>query len=411
MHIPYLETHRQNAEALYRQRLSWLGLPAVAMTAMLDLERRLRAHVFVLSRCVDSEAEVPGAPAALFAHLAARLSALEAPLRREAAARACDCLAQPGQRAEAAWHALMLFPHADAHAAIEASFLRHPTARAALLEVCAAQDMDLPRSWLDAGDFAQRPVALQAALLRHGARHFPIPGQADRHFAELPEDDDPLLAERHHAALCCALVRGDGDAIRRIHSALVRYDRGAMRFRLLRLLALGGASSAPALLHDALEEDPDTALALLALHGSPAAVEVILDALDEPRHAGAAAEAWAQVSGQTLDSRPRLSLVGSQGAANSAGEMPESAPARALWRLKAPGLRRDDRWQGGERLTPAWLIDQLSSRAGHAGRDQADLLAILLRQPVGIALGGCHGQRCQRLESLRRAPGMSQQHA
>jgi len=420
MHIPYLETHRQNAQALYRQRLSWLQLPAVAMPAMLDLERRLRAHVFVLSRCVEPDAveseapesDVPGQPADLFVHLAARLSALESPLRREAAQRACELLAAPGPRAEAAWYALMLFPHEDARDAIAATFEAVPETRGLLLEICDAHDMDLPRRWLEAPELADQPRALQAALLTHGARRYAVGPEVYQRFCEVPADDtDPIRALVLYGGLWGALVRADREAIRAVHSALVRYNQGEIRARLLRLLALSGASSAPALLRDYLDEAPDVALPLLALHGGRAAVEVILDALDDPRCAEFAARAWAQVTGQPLSSRPRLALVGSGASVNGVGEMPESAPARAWWKLNAPRLREGDRWYEGEPLTPALLIQRMSTRTGYGSADQADLLSLLLRRPVAMALAGCHGVRCSLLQGFDQASGRGQHHA
>jgi hypothetical protein len=410
MDLPLRDTHLESAQALYRQRLGWLALPCVSMQAMLDLEHRLRVHLHVLSRCTDPGAESPDEAPALFVDLAARLCAPDDAVRREAVALGCGKLEQPGPPADAARDALALYAQANAEEALQATFRDAPEARAAVLEILWAQGMALPSRFFEPATLTALPPEVHAAALRHAARN----GEAklavfQPYYLLVAFDDgaDRTPAEVLQAALWGGLLRGDPDAPDAARAALGHENDPAARGALLRLLALVGDPDAVGLLEAHMDYDSEQALHLLALHGTRRAVDVIVGALDDPRHAQAAAEAWRLVSGETLPRRPRLSVVGGPSGESNVGELPEPGPARAAWRLKAPGLRASDRWHGGERLTPRLLVDRLLQEAGAGSVDRLDLLCALLGRPVGLYPAGWHGARAAALRGLDHAPDMS----
>lgn len=403
MDLPCRETHLQSAKALYRQRLGWLDLPVVAMPAMLDLEHRLRVHLHVLSRSVDPDEGEPGEAPDLFVHLAARLAAPDEALRKAAVELACEKLAEPGPMAEAARDALVLFPRAESQEILQAAFREAGEARLALLDIMWAHGMSLPPRFFEPANLTALPPDVHAAALHHAARNPETRRSLFQPYyllVALDDGADRTPPDVLRAALQAGLVLGDPDAPDAARTTLERETDLGARGALLRLLALAGDPGVVGLLKDHIDFDPPEALALLALHGGRRAVQRIVDALDDPRCAQAAAEAWTRVSGETLPRKPRLSVVGAPAAdGGSAGELPEAGPARASWRLKAPGLAGADRWHGGERLSVQGLVDRLQAEAGAQSLDRLDLLAVLLGRPVDLHPRAWHAQR---IEVLRR---------
>ena len=54
------EIHHNAAIVLYQQRANWLQQAGVAMQAMIELEKRLRIHLYVLSYRIDEDEPEPG---------------------------------------------------------------------------------------------------------------------------------------------------------------------------------------------------------------------------------------------------------------------------------------------------------------------------------------------------------------
>ena len=84
----YYETHMSSAQALYRQRLSWMQMDRVDMQSMLHLEFRLRVHLHVLAHAQSRGESEPEAAPDTFVYLASRLSSSDADRKQQAAAQA-----------------------------------------------------------------------------------------------------------------------------------------------------------------------------------------------------------------------------------------------------------------------------------------------------------------------------------
>lgn len=412
--ISHYESHLVAAQSLYRQRLNWLRMDRVDMQSMLQLEYRLRVHLYVLAHELNSNTSEPEAAPETFIYLASRLSSNEVIQQQRAAMQACTWLAEVSARAQGARDALLLFSNPVVHEAMSQAYRHNETLRALLIYILSQQGVHLPQGLITQAELQQHDVLLQAQILYYAANHA-IAGldQFSRHYQPLLVYSDktpehPVLV----AALWGGLVRGDEDAAIALRRAIERETDDIQRMDLLRLAALTGDAEYFPIFDALTQRVPQIAYHFLALQGNHESAEIILQGLSHPRTAEHAEPAWWWISGQTLPNKPRLSVVGEENPdddlEDNVGVMPDAQYAQQWWdkQKKEPALR----YLQGQVLTSARIQSLLTRYAGNISHDLIDLLAIQSRQPVSFSSHTWHDVRMCKLQAMieNLPPAMTQ---
>ncbi len=405
MDVPQLQTHRDTATALWRQRCEWLGRPAIGAEALRRLEHRLHLQLYVLARMPAEEgAAEPEQAEAAFVHLAAGLRA-PVPERREAAAGlAAEWLAgdHPARR-EAAFHALALHPGGETVAATRRLWDEQPDRRALLADIWRIQGADVPRGLLNQGELHTHDGELQAAVLRFSA-DWPEAGLSVFQTYYRPLLDNPFTSSTELPVLAEALrgglLRGDDGAALALRRAIEQQASREAAAPLLRLAALSGEPDFHPVLQQHLQADPAGGCHLLALWGHREAVPDLIEALASPRANEAAAEAWHRLTGQRLPSRPRMQVVGEDAPAETGESIADAEAARQWWQGAESHWPAGERRLHGQPLVPQALLAALETDAGRGAADALDLLGILAGRPVGVVPAAWMQQRADLLAAF-----------
>lgn len=411
MYVPLLETHRNSAVALIRQRAGWLEQPWLGAHSMATLEQRLRIHLHVLSNVLDDDDAEPGQFHDTAVWLAARLQSKHAEQRQNAAESAANWLIEKDSpAAKGACWVLALYRTNETDEVTKRLYHAQPKLRSTLIYIWDSQGVPVPQALLNQGELRSFDPELQAAVLRFASnrpatgldvfRHYysPLLSSVDR----LP-CSTPLLT----AAIWGGLLRGDGDAVvvlRRVIELQTQHDE--LR-PLLRLAALSGDPGFHPVLRQHARSAPESGYWLLALWGHRNAIPDVVSGLHDPRTSQHAAEAWYWLSGIRLPMKPRLSVVGDEQKSadnNEVGEVADLRAAKSWWRandtLWPDGIRR----VLGEVMTPVTLSKLAGEHAGKQSQDLLDLLALQVRKPLGVTAGSWFSQRLDALQQFQSLP-------
>jgi len=391
MDVPLLQTHRDSAEALFRQRAQWRQAEGIAARSLLRLERRLRLHLHVLAQVPpEADAPEPSNTAAAFVRLAAALQGTDGQLRAAAASRALEWLGgeAPALR-EAAFQALALHPVPEAVEETRRAWEDAPGLRAALVDIWRIQGTGVPRGLLNQGELHAHDADLQAAVLRYSA-DWPKAGLSVFRPYYHALTDDPFARIAEHALLAEALrgglLRGDADAVLALRRAIEQQAGPDEAAPLLRLAALCGEPGFHPVLQQHARSEPESGYRLLALWGRREAVDDLLEGLESPRDNAPAAVAWHLLTGQRLPRRPRMQVVGEQETEAAAGEpIADVEAARQWWSAAREGWAPDERRLLGRPLSLAVVLDWLADEAGAPAADALDLIGLQRGMPAGIA--------------------------
>jgi hypothetical protein len=403
MNIPFARLHRDSALALFRLRQGRLSQDETAAGSLGRLERRLRLHLHVLARCRDAEPPPEKGPE-IFVHLAVRLDSPDEERRIEGAQTACALLAQGGAKGEGAFAALALLAPREAEGSLLELYCSNGGLRPTLFRLWREQGAAVPATLLAWDELRRGDMNLQCCALEYAAaapalgpeifRPFYQPILGGARVAKIP---GPLLA----AALWGGMVRGEREARRALRRVFELESGVRGDAALLRLAALGGDCELLPVLRRQLETDPLSGAGLLALHGTAGAIDILLEALKHPPAMAAVGRAWPHLCGSVLPLLPRLRLVGEEG--ESAATIPDAKSAFLWWQE-----RRNDggkRWIAGASMSAAHLADLAGKKAGRAGGDLLDLLALQLGRPLGISPGAEQARRRTVLQkALLQAP-------
>ncbi|ALC17963.1 hypothetical protein DSOUD_3243 [Desulfuromonas soudanensis] len=404
MYVPFARLHRDSAVALFRQRQGWLAQDATAAVPLGRLERRLRLHLHVLSRCGDEDPPPEKGPET-FVHLAARLDSPLEGQRIAGVEAACAFLAEGGAQGEGAFAALALVAPPEAQEALLDLYRGHEGLRPTLFRLWREQGVVVPAALVARDELRRGGVDLQQAALEYAAEAPAVGPEIFRSFyqpllggAAAPKIPKTLLVP----ALWGGMVRGEREASRALRRAIER-ETGAGDEALLRLAALGGDADFLPVLRRHFETDPAQGAGLLALHGRAGAVEILLEALKHPPARTAVARVWPHLTGSPLPLVPRLRLVGDENPGENAATIPDPLAAIRWWeehRKEGAG-----RWIGGAAMSTAHLADLAGKTSGTAGRDILDLLALQLGRPLGLSANAEQARRRVALqEALNQAP-------
>ncbi len=391
MHVPLVRDHGSAAGATARQRNQWLASTAVEAGLLDGLERRLRVHVYVVSRALDlTDGDEPEQYEDVFVWLAARLSSLDDRRKEEAVRSLGQWLQEDAPRGEAAACAALLFAGPDLLKPLEQLYEDIPGARPALLDVFSAHGHDVTAQVVtESGRPDATPDFLAAALkylCRHaGARAVDVYRtiyQPDA-VSEPGQVDPDVLA----AAIVGGLMAGDGAARAALHMVIRSCGDTGTCEPFLRIAALAGDLSLYPHVQAYAQAAPAAAYRLMALYGHPEAAEDLFEGLSSMREPAAAAEAWCMLSGQRLGHRPRLRLVGND-AVQSGGDAPDVEQAGRWLEDAGRRLASEGRVFGGAVASPAHLHRLAELWAGQVLEDILDMIAIVTRTPAGIHPAG-----------------------
>lgn len=395
---PYAQSHWDCAIALFRQRQSLLAAPEMDAAVVARIEMTLRVHLHVLARSAWPEPQ-PDKTAQVFVSLARRLSSPDPERQQEGTARACSLLSEGGEVGQGAFAALALFPPED-NARLLDLYRDHHGLRALLFDLWREQGRRVPAGLLNGAELQGRDEALQEAALAYAASR-PEIGVAVFHpyyRGLLSRSASPCSGRLTAHALWGALVRGEQDVSPALRRAVEQEADPQIRFDLLRLAALKADREVLPVLRRLLTEHPAQGARLLALHGCVEAVDMLVEALFDPATMDAAARAWPWLSAQALPHKARLQVVG---AAGGQGLMPDGVIARAWWAQQRSALSPQDCLLFGAPLSQSRLHALALSKAGAAGRDLLDLLALSLQRPLGVS---AHAEQAQRRAYLQNLP-------
>ncbi|KIH76542.1 hypothetical protein SAMN05660860_01661 [Geoalkalibacter ferrihydriticus] len=390
----YAQNHWDCAIALFRQRQSLLAASEMDAAVVARIEMTLRVHLHVLARSDWSEPHADKA-APVFVSLARRLSSPDPEMRQEGTARACSLLSDGGEMGKGAFVALTLLPPED-NARLLDLYRDHHGLRAQLFDLWREQGRRVPTGLLNRAELQGRDEALQEAALAYAASR-PEIGVAVFHpyyRGLLSGSASPCSGRLTAQALWGALVRGEQDVAPALRRAVEQEAEPQTRFALLRLAALKADREVLPVLRRLLTERPAQGARLLALHGSLEAVDMLVEALFDPATMDAAARAWPWISAQALPHKARLQVVGAEG---GQGLMPDGEVARAWWAQQRSALSPQDRLLFGAPLSRSRLQALALRKAGDAGRDLLDLLALSLQRPLGVS---AHAEQAQRRACL-----------
>ena len=391
MDVPLLQTHRDSAEALFRQREQWRQAEGIAAHSLQRLEQRLRLHLHVLAHIPpEADAPEPSNTAAAFVQLAPALEGVNGEHRAAAASRALEWLGgeAPPLR-EAAFQALALYPVPEAVEETRRAWEDTPGLRAALVEIWRIQGASVPRGLLNQGELHAHDVGLQAAVLRYSA-DWPEAGLSVFRPYYHTLTNDPFARIAEHALLAEALrgglLRGDADAVLALRRAIEQQAGPDETAPLLRLAALSGEPGFHPVLQQHARSEPESGYRLLALWGRREAVDDLLEGLESPRDNAPAAAAWRLLTGQRLPRRPRMQVVGEQEPEATTGEsIADIEAARQWWSAAREGWAPDERRLLGRPLSAAAPLAWLADEAGEPAANALDLLGLQTGRPAGVA--------------------------
>lgn len=405
MNIPFARAHRDSAIALFRLRQGRLTQYETAAVPLGRLERRLRLHLHVLARCRDAEPPPEKGPET-FVLLAAGLDSPDEERRIERAETACALLAQGGVKGEGAFAALALLAPREAKGSLLELYRSNEGLRPTLFRLWREQGAAVPATLLAWDELRRGDVNLQSCALEYAAASPAVGPEIFRPFyqpilggARVGKLPGPLLT----AALWGGMVRGEREASRALRRAFELESGARGDAALLRLAALGGDCELLPVLRRHFEADPEQGAALLALHGTAGAIDILLEALKHPLAMAPAGRAWPHLSGFVLPLlHPRLRLVGEE-EGERAATLTDARSATLWWEERRN--EEGKRWIAGASMSPLHLADLAGEKAGRAGGDLLDLLALQLGRPLGISPGAEQARRRTVLQKvLLQAP-------
>lgn len=397
MLVSHATSHQESTVALFRQLQREKMAADIDAAVVARHERLLRLHLHVLARC---EPEFPAKGAAeVFVGLASHLSSPETQVRSEGYRLAYELLARGGVHAEGAFAALSLFPEYDPFTPLDL-YRTHEALRPVLFDLWREQERAVPVALLSRAEL-QGDDTLQLAALGYAAGQPAIGIELFRsYYQPLQTSVGPRVSGKLlTAALWGGMQRGERDTGRLLRRGIEGEADPQTRLELLRLGALSADPELLPVLRQLLQERPEQGARLLALHGTREAVDLLVEALASAATLAGVAQSWPRVSGERLPQTARLRVVG-EGDSPGQGSMPDAAAASTWWLKRRPSLKEEERLLYGAAATLPHLLRLAGTRAGAAGRDLLDLLALQLGRPLGVT---AHTEQLRRRTALRQA--------
>ncbi len=387
MAVIYTQTHWDSALVLFRQRSTWQRRDLSDAAPLERLEKLLRLHFHVLSRCPQTAERQPQKAPDTFVKLASLMSSVDGQIRHQAFLQATELLAAGGPKSEGAYAALALFaPPKDDRCLLEL-FQDHEKLRPLLFRLWRDQGFQVPPALYNRAELQGRDPDLQQAALAYAADNPKVSLETFRAYYQ------PLLSTASPGdigagALCAALwggmVRGDRELGRALRRAIELEATDTGQFALLRLAALSADVELYPVLRSLLNTKPQAACRLMALYGHPEALQDLAGALEKAHSMEAAAKAWQWSTGSGLARKPRLSLIDAKTETSMDKTMPDSAAAKTWLQLNLEGIPSEVRLFQGRPMTTATLTEAAIQCAGQGDADIIDLLALHRGGPLAI---------------------------
>jgi hypothetical protein len=399
--------HREAALELYRQRARMLKTGMGDSALLQKTERRMRVAIAGIIP-TQGEVQKQSDAASGFLSYAARIVNENDETKLQAIyEEALSLLKEGGDAAEGVFDALTLYPPANLDWMIT-RYREQPKLRVHLFRLWHSQGVALPAGLINQAVLQSQDAALQQAALAFAANS-PHYGKAffaayypkrKAAFLDASVPESILVP-----AIWGGLVRADTEAHTALRNAVEQTADMEVRHQLLRMLALVGTQEDLPVLLAYAKRDPDRGYPLMALLGLPVVIPHILQGLEVANRLEAAYSAWLTLTDMVLPMRPRLMIVGEQEMteqdvpASADMEMiPDAAIARKWWEAQEPYWPQGTRRYAGMPATRENLSQAITESIGIAADNLMALLALNLRQPLGVG----QGWECQRQAALQK---------
>jgi len=413
-----IESLLNHAKALYRQREGCLQKNRVDMRQLLEIEARIREHIYAMSRIKPLDDAEPVDAADAFIYISNRLIQSDKTVQSEGAEYACELLLEPDAKSVAARNALLLFPSKTSYQSMYRMYKSNENLRAVIIYILTQQSANLPEELINQAELSQQDPLLQAQILNYVANDIDsglsLFSERYLHLVNHSNENDV-----DHAVLLASIwggmVRQDQDAFIALRRAIELEQDDIQRLDFLRLAALTGDADYFPLLNGLVEHTPAIGYYFLALHGSRESVETILNGLQHPRTSEFAEEAWWLSTGQILAKIPRISVVGEEDSSaeqeEEIGFIPDAETAETWWDKNTD--KPVARWLAGESYSLMALQMLLNNFTGQISADLFSLYSLAIQSPIQIGQYNWHAVRLHKIGSVQdnANPELLAQHA
>lgn len=390
--FPLAQRHGKQAQELYLLRTRLLSRRMRGSRSLLELERRLSAHLDILS-CMSAEAgAADGDDTQRFLHFATALQSEDEAALFDTCRLALNQLRDDSLNDTPLHDAFALYP--PSLELMLRLYEQMPEASHAFFSLWRRQRVEIPPGLLNQAELQRENPRLQHEALAYAANHPACGVDLFRaYYTPLLQSAAPPLHETLlEPVLWGGLVRGDPEALPALQRAVERAESAEIRAGLQRLMALNGAPEHIPILLEAARQSNVVDTRILALSGRSEVTELLLERLGQPRYAKAANNDWLFLTGHPLAERPLLMLVDSKGetaetpseAEQESGSVPDSQAARLWWEHHRAAWG-EQRWVMGQPGDTTRLITLCRHFAGETAIDLTDLLALRLKRPLGMS--------------------------
>ena len=406
MEADSVERRQQQLLDLLRQHQQLRAEYAPDAQSLISLEHRVRWYLITLAWMREDLAGLPAdtcrSSDEAFVELATRWLSPSLEIQQAATEQARQWLNDGGEMAAGTLRAMLLFPQVQMAEDIEHLYMSLPSQRVALMNLWVGQGQCVPEPLLNHAAQTSQPEALQQAVMTYRAYR---PDYDSEYFFDVynAAGAESRADAVVRSAVFAALVRGDGRAEQAIPRALESgLDERAVDHWMV-LLALSGSERLWPLLRQYLEQRPRKAISLLAVYGRPVVMPSLLEYLGRPRYAVQAMQVWQLVTGNKLNQRPRLALVGESALSDRHDDdamLPDQQTARLWWEQMQTSWHNDQRYHQGKPVTAGSLSETVCQYGGRFGQLLQDWLSILVREPVNAGAEGWQQARQVRITAI-----------
>lgn len=398
--MPYFNSHRDSALALYRQRAHLQHQPLVDAHFLGRQEQLLFTHLHVLAHTNQTASE-PGKEEETFLYLMQLLLSPQEQRRQQGVEQALDCLIAGGAKQQGAFQSLSLLPKVCEQKRLLQLYQETPSLRMLLFQLWQEQQNPVPPALTSVAELRSADPDLQLAALNYAAS---IPDSGRDLFTPYfqglnsginrPENSGRLLA----TALWGAVLRGmDGLTNPLWRGIESEVDPDAL-YHLLRLAAIMADPELIPIIQQYAKQHPQRSAELLAIHGSREAIEALLSLSCQQNETPQLRAVWQWISGRQLTIPPTVQLV----TANAPTPHREGT-IHHWWAGMCSQMQPQDRLLMGKKLTPQHVHKQALQWAGSFSNHLLDLLSFVQGRPTGISARALQTTRQTALNIQTRA--------
>jgi len=413
MEAPALDDHFEIGKALYKQRNQLVSAFWSDGIILDSVEKRLRAHLFLMSHYIDLNEEVPSKENEVFIYLCRRILAHNEEVKLSGWIKAIKFLKEEGSKQKAAQNALSLFPPYDDYVELlETEYQETLQLRQQILAIWHKQNRKVEVPLVQQAFNTDGNPGLEMTAITYAAYQSHCSIELFKPYYSLVLNGKYSEVPRHmlEPALWGGIVRGDTNAKAALRRSIEEENDQLRARRLVRLAALSGDAEHFKIINAYKTKDPEYAYYFLALLGSKDSMNSIVSGLKKASDIGPAEMAWNWMTNTRLPHVPRMQLVDTssreeddfdddefddfeydaedqdeidENTADSSDTVPDAAVAEAWWNENKDLWSVEERYIGAKAETAAVLTQHASHKSGQAAHDILDKMAIESKAPIG----------------------------